>query len=206
LNRVRFEFHLPRRQAFLEDLLLGRAFLRRLVVPPVFVCEPVLDRTQAALDAGFPKIRLDHGAGALGLGLRACVDEKCVVVARDDQALALELLRQLARFGAEIDPEPLEQALRVLFLEVDPDPPIVVHEAILSEIARCSRCLVIPPSQKGKPAPRIRAVSTSAAAGTTPSSSRCRISSAIAASAVSRISSWESGACSAAAISSRPSA
>ena len=45
-----------------------------------------------------------------------------------------------------------------------------------------SRCGVIPPRKNGQPAPSSRHVSTSAASATTPSSSRCRISSAIASS------------------------
>src|SRR5207247_10114252 len=115
-------------------------------------------------------------------------DEQRLVRAAHGQAAAREVLGQPAGLALEVETARLARAVGTAFLEVHPDPPVVVHDGILSETTTCSMWLVIPPSQNGKPAPRIRAVSTSAAVGTTPSSSRWRISSAIAASAVSRIS------------------
>ena len=86
--------------------------------------------------------------------------------------------------------------------ELDPQPPVVASPraepsgtaaararacapATRSETPVWSRYLVIPPSQNGKPAPRSRHVSTSAASATTPSSRMWRISSASASSTAS---------------------
>src|SRR6476620_9278894 len=166
----------------------------------------MLDPADAGLGAVLPELRFDDVVGALGLGSRPCVDEQRLAVTGNDESPALEFVGEAARLRPEIEPESVEQAFGVLFLELDSDPPVVVHETILAEKPACSRCLVIPPSQNGKPAPRISAVSTSSAVGTTPSSSRWRISSAIASSAVSRISSSVSGFRSVTEISARSSA
>jgi len=52
VGRVRLESHLPGREAFLANLILRLKLLLRLVVPAVFVCEPVLDRPHLAVGAG----------------------------------------------------------------------------------------------------------------------------------------------------------
>src|SRR5207244_11546991 len=128
--------------------------------------------------------------------LRRCVDEELVVVLRDREPPALELLGEALRIvGAEVEPQAFEQRLRVLRLgHLVPESPVVAHVVagsaapisasgrpnILSDLPVWSRYFVIPPSQNGQPAPRRSAVSTSFASATTPSSSRWRISSATA--------------------------
>src|SRR4051812_41589103 len=202
----RLDADLPGGQPVLEHLALGLEAPRRLVVPAILVGEPVLDRPDRALDPGLSQLCLDDRSRTLGLGARACVDEQGVVVAGDDEPSPLELLRQFAGLRAEVEPEPFEHALGMLVRDVDLDSPVVVHASILAEMPLASRCLVIPPSQNGNPAPRSKAVSTSAALGTTPSSSRWWISSAIAERAEVRISSGGRGSCAATTISSRPAA
>src|SRR5204863_865383 len=86
--RVGLEPHFPRREALREDILLGLEFLRRLVVPPVLVREPVLDSADACLGAELTELGLNDGVGALGLGPRARVDEQDVLVARNGQSPA----------------------------------------------------------------------------------------------------------------------
>src|SRR5262249_24102235 len=116
----------------LEDVLLRLELLGRLVVPAVLVGEPVLDRPDPRLGGLFAQLRLDERARSLGLGPRACVDEDRLVVARDGEAPTFELLGKLAGLRAEVEPETLEQALGMLFLDIDPDAPVVSHEAILA--------------------------------------------------------------------------
>ena len=73
-----------------------------------------------SLSAGLPELRFDDVAGALRFGSRARVDEERFVVARDDEAPALELLGQLSGLEAEIEAEPLEQALGISFPRARP--------------------------------------------------------------------------------------
>src|SRR5207253_495570 len=204
----------------LELLLLPR-LLRRLARPALLVVEPALDRRRAGLDALVRQLGLDDPPRLLGLRRRGGVDEELVPVARDREAPALELPGEALRlFAAEVEAEATEQRLHiVLFGQLDSDAPVVAHVVgaasptsargrpnIHSDLPVWSRNLVIPPSQKGQPAPSRSAVSTSAASATTPSWSRWRISSATASSAASRISSFVFGSCSWTAISSLPSA
>src|SRR5436309_14952217 len=65
--RARFDSHLPGCVPMLEDLLLGLELLGRLVVPAVFVGEPMLDRSDPCLGAGFAQLGIDDRAGSLGL-------------------------------------------------------------------------------------------------------------------------------------------
>ena len=120
LGGSRLEPDLPWREPLLEDVLLRLEFLRRLVVPPILLSQPVLDRADAALGAELAELRFDDRPSALGLGPRACIDEERVVVARDDEAPALELLGQLSGLEAEIEAEPLEQALGISFPRARP--------------------------------------------------------------------------------------
>src|SRR5919197_6018131 len=166
LRRTGIDAHLPRCVATVEQIALRLELLGELVVPALFVGEPVLDLAHGGVDVVLAELRFDDAAGLLGFGARSRVDVDPLIVARDRQATPLELLRELARLGAEVETEPLEKCVGVLLCDVDLDSPVVVHAGILSNIPRCSRCLVIPPSQNGKPAPRSRAVSTSLASAT----------------------------------------
>src|SRR5262249_37183347 len=153
------------------------------------------------------------GGRSVGVG----VDEDRVAGGGDGGAPLLELARELARLDAELEAEAVEEAF-VTVGDGDVDPPVVAHQAgilpysarvepvIRSEIPVWSRCFVMPPRKNGYPAPRIRHASMSAAAPTTPSSSMCRTSSAIASSASSRISSTLRLASPETTISSLPSA
>jgi hypothetical protein len=118
---------LPRRVALVELFLLPR-LVRRLVVPALLLLEPALDPVLAADDPGGPL--------RVGIGVR--VDEDVVAVVRDGEASAL-----VARAA-----EPLEQRVRVVRLDVDPE---VVYAGILpkSAIPCCSRCFVMPPRKNG---------------------------------------------------------
>src|SRR5947207_3077499 len=114
-----------------------RPGLARFVVPPALVREPVLDSADACLGPEFAELGLNDGVGALGLGPRTGVDEQGVLVPRDDQAPALELLGELAGLEAEIQSEPFERALGPALFQLDSDPPVAVHEAILAEMPAC---------------------------------------------------------------------
>src|SRR6478672_1117421 len=206
LGRAGVDADLPGGEAVLEHFMLRLVALRLLVVPSVLVREPVLDLAHSAFDVVLAQLGLDDLPRPVGLGPRARVDEQRLVVARNGEPASLEILRQLAGLGAEVEAQPFEQPVGMRVLEVDPDAPVVVHEPILAEMPTASRCLVIPPSQNGKPAPRSSAVSTSFVLGTTPSARTWSISSAMASSAVSRICSGGSGSCSTTTISSRPAA
>src|SRR4029077_15287116 len=59
--------NLPGRMSVLELFLLPR-LSGRLVVPALFVLEPVLDDAGDRAEPEIPQHRLDHGAGPLGLG------------------------------------------------------------------------------------------------------------------------------------------
>jgi hypothetical protein len=111
--------------ALVELLLLPR-LARRLVVPALLVLEPVLDARPAA----------DERGRALRLGVRVRVDEHVVAVVGDGEAAAL-----VARAA-----EPLEQRVRVVGADVDPE---VVYAGILPKIPSCSRCFVMPPRKNG---------------------------------------------------------
>src|SRR5262249_30651634 len=111
VRRSGFDSYLPGRVPVLEDLLLGLELLGRLVVPAVLVGEPVLDRADLCLGALFAKLGLDNRARSLGLVPRTGIDEDRLVVAGDGETPALQLLGELAGLRAEVEPEPLEQAL-----------------------------------------------------------------------------------------------
>src|SRR5581483_5218309 len=118
---------LPGRVAVRDDLLLPPR-LGRLVVPALLVREPVLDAHEPRLDARLPQLRLDDVAGVRCLVPGRGVDEERVALPRDGEPLGGELVRELARAGAEVEAEPLEEAARLL-VELDPDPPVVAGHA-----------------------------------------------------------------------------
>src|SRR5215468_2376792 len=127
--RRTLDAHLPRCIAALELLLFPR-LARRLIVPAVLLVEPVLDLTRPRFDAVRAKLRLHDCVRALCFGASPGVDEHCGAVARDDEPSGLELVRELPRLLVEVTAEPVEQPRGVfLFLDVDPDAPVVVGHA-----------------------------------------------------------------------------
>src|SRR5207248_3112902 len=143
---------------------------------------------------------------------------------RDDELPTLERPGQLVRLRVDLEAEPGEEPVGALGLvELDPDSPVVARHRgkrtpaaaptsasgrpkSRSDTPVGSRRFVIPPRKNGQPAPRRRAVSTSAASPTSPSSRRWWISSATASRTSSTIWSRLRGACSTTTISSLPSA
>src|SRR5437868_13804390 len=117
--------YLPRRIAMVE-LLFFPGFRLWLVVPSLFVFEPMLDRARLRLHVKCPQLRLDQLLRSLGLGSRCGVHEDLVAVTRDGEPTALEPLGELPGLVVQLDPEPLEQPL-VHVLDLDADAPIVVR-------------------------------------------------------------------------------
>ena len=109
LGRSALDAHLPRGEAAVELLLLPR-LAGRLVVPAVFLVDPVLDPARARLDAVLAELGLDDRVRLLGCRVGCGVDEDRVVVARDREPLRLQLVRELARLDAEVAGEPVEEA------------------------------------------------------------------------------------------------
>ena len=109
------------------ELFVFPRFSGRLVVPALFLLEPVLDPIRAADDA----------ACTLGVGVRVCIDEDVVAVARDGEAPG-------PLGGAQL----LEQRPRIRWRQMDAE---VVYAGILPKSAMpvCSRCFVIPPRKNG---------------------------------------------------------
>ena len=91
MARAAVDAHLPGGVTVLELLLFPR-LARRLVVPALFVVEPVLDPVRAADDRARP------------LRVRVCVrvDEDVVAVARDREAAAAFCGRQLCEQRARV--------------------------------------------------------------------------------------------------------
>jgi hypothetical protein len=112
------------------ELVLFPRLVRRLVVPAVVLVEPVLD---LAGDGGDPVVvqeRLDDGAGALGLGARAGVNEDLVPVVGDGELALLELAGELRGLAAELEAEPIEQVRDAAFvLDLDADAVVVLGYA-----------------------------------------------------------------------------
>jgi hypothetical protein len=159
--RVAADPHLPRRVAALQLLLLP-GLVRHLVVPALLGFEPVLDGAGEGGGSEVAQLGLDHRARSLRFVGRARVDEHLVVVVGDDEPPLLELARQLGGFVAELQPEALEEAGRLLVLDRDADAPVVpghyagilpysasVDPTTRSETPVWSRCFVMPPRKNG---------------------------------------------------------
>src|SRR5438874_450753 len=202
-----FDPHLPRRVAAFQQLLLG-VRLRRIVVPALLVAQPTLGHEPRRREARLLQLRLDQAARLLRLHPARRVDEHRVAVARDGEPMLAQLVRELFRVVPR-QAEPVEQAAGALLVgQLDANAPVVLrHQAGApalisanvcpkrrSDMPIWSRCFVIPPRKNGQPAPRSRPVSTSAASGTTLSSSRRWVSSATASSTSSTICSPDRGA------------
>jgi hypothetical protein len=78
----------------------------------------------------------DDRGGTPRLGIAVRVDEDVVAVVRDGEPTA----------GVARAPEPLQQRVRLVGADVDPE---VVYAGILPKIPSCSRCFVIPPRKNG---------------------------------------------------------
>ena len=88
----------------------------------------MLDAAFVSFDPELAQLRGDHLVRLVRGRPRRRVDEQLVAVARHGEAIVLELARELARLRAELEAEPIEQPVGVLFLrELDVDAPVVGH-------------------------------------------------------------------------------
>src|SRR5439155_4776779 len=126
LLRSALHAHLPRGEAAVELLLLP-GLAGRLVVPAVLLVEPVLDPARARLDSVLAEHRLHDRVSLFGRGAGRGVDVDGVLIARDREPVSLQVACELARLGAEVAREPVEETRRVLLLDLDRDAPVVVR-------------------------------------------------------------------------------
>src|SRR5205823_13263183 len=113
--RPALDVHLPWRTAFREQLLLGRGS-GRLVVPPLLVVEPMLDRADVGLEPFGRELGLDDRSRAFGLEAGRGVDEDLVPVVRYDELPTLERPGQLVRLRVDLEAEPGEEPVGALGL------------------------------------------------------------------------------------------